>query len=235
MIKIIATLIFKQDISVKTMAVGDQFKNPRVNEKEELANWLTHGLGLLLSIAGFLILIIVPDITNNATKAVSVFVYGPALIFMYASSTLYHAVSSQKLKRKFQIADHSAIYVKIAGTYTPFTLLALKENYGLVLLSSIWGLAGAGVIFKLFFTDKYNLTSTVIYLAMGWLAIVAVKPLFLELTRLEFIFLLAGGLSYTVGVIFFLWEKLAYSHPIWHLFVIAGSAFHYFAILFMII
>lgn len=202
---------------------------------EEIANWLTHGLGLCLSIAGFYILINAIHQDDGYTKMISVTVYGITLILLYVFSTLYHAVKSDKLKRKLQIADHAAIYIKIAGTYTPFSLLTLKDNYGWALLVMIWVLAIAGVIFKFIFSDKYNIASTIIYLIMGWLAIIVIKPLFNNLPLEGFILLAAGGLSYTVGVIFFLWEKLPYSHPIWHIFVMAGSTLHYLSIFLLVV
>jgi hemolysin III len=156
---------------------------------------------------------------------------GIGLILLYTSSTLYHAVRLQKSKKIFQIADHSAIYIKLPAPIL-FSLITLKDNYGWIILIIIWTLAVAGVIFKFFFTDRLNIISTIIYLAMGWLCVVVLKLLFEVLPLNGFIFLAVGGISYTVGVIFFLWEKLLYSHPIWHLFVLGGSIFHYFTILF---
>lgn len=206
-----------------------------MKRREEIANWLTHGIGLCMSIAGVLFMIQTIDADDDIRKIFSIVIYGIALILLYTFSTLYHAVQGSSLKKKFQIADHSAIYIKIAGTYTPFSLLTLKDHYGLLLLAAIWGLAGLGIAFKLIHSAKYNIASTIIYLAMGWLAVVVVDPLFEKLSMEGFIFLLAGGLSYTLGVIFFLWEKLPYSHPIWHLFVLGGSIFHYMAILLFVL
>ncbi len=203
--------------------------------KEEVANWVTHGIGLCLSIAGFIILLTSLEQADHYFKLLSVLIYSCSLILLYTFSTLYHAVSTERLKKKFQIADHAAIYLKIAGTYTPFLLLTIKDSSGQMMLITIWSLTLIGIILKLILGDKYNITSTIIYLGMGWLSILIIKPLYLSLPLNGFIFLTAGGLSYTIGVIFFLWEKLPYSHPIWHLFVMGGSILHYFSILLFVL
>ncbi|MFN3406012.1 MAG: PAQR family membrane homeostasis protein TrhA [Cytophagaceae bacterium] len=202
--------------------------------KEELINWTSHAAGLFLGIAGFFILLYNLSIQDSILKVSGVVVYGLSIIFLYFSSTLYHLISNKKLKRRIKVLDHSAIYIKIAGSYTPFCILIWNQG-GLWLLVLVWAMAIWGVISKVKFKIKNSWLSAVSYLGMGWVAIFAIKPLFDQLEITGFIFLLAGGLSYSFGVIFFLWEKLPYSHSIWHFFVLGGSIFHYLTVLFFIV
>ncbi len=198
---------------------------------EELANTITHGIGLLLSAAGFVVLLVFAIFHGTATHIVACSIYGATLICLYAASTCYHAVISPRAKRALKIFDHSAIYLLIAGTYTPFLLLDLRGAWGWSLFGVVWGLAFAGIIFKFWFVDHFHHVSTVIYLAMGWLVVIAAKPVLAHVPTATLLWVLAGGILYSSGVIFYLWERLPYSHFVWHLFVMAGSACHYVAVL----
>jgi hemolysin III len=198
---------------------------------EELANSLTHGVGLALSIAGFVVLVVLAAMRGSAWRIVSCAVYGSTLICLYTASTLYHSIHSPRLKRVLKICDHSAIYLLIAGTYTPFLLVNLRGSWGWSLFAVIWGLAMAGILFKVWFVEHFSVLSTVVYVLMGWLALVAVKPMLLSIPHSGLLWLLAGGVLYTVGVVFYAWKKVPYNHAIWHGFVLAGSSCHYFAVL----
>ena len=198
---------------------------------EEIANAITHGIGLLLSIAGFVVLLVLAALRGTAWHIVACSIYGATLICLYAASTLYHAVISPRVKRALRIFDHSAIYLLISGTYTPFLLVSLRGPWGWSLFGVIWGLALVGVLFKFWFVERFAILSTAVYIAMGWLVVIAAKPVITHLPLTAIIWLLAGGLAYTGGVIFFAAKRIPYSHAIWHLFVLAGSICHYFAIL----
>lgn len=197
------------------------------SRKEELVNWVSHGMAALASLAGiiFLLFKISPD--SEINKWVSLGIYSFSLVTLYSASAIYHFVRSAKWKNIFRIVDHAAIYIKIAGTYTPFLLLALQDSYGWELFIGMWTLAVAGIIFKFFFINRFNLLSTGIYLAMGWLAIFLIVPLYQSLSSEVFIYLLVGGICFTAGVGFYLWKKLPFGHSIWHVFVIGGSTFHF--------
>jgi hemolysin III len=198
---------------------------------EEIANAITHGIGLLLSIAGFVVLLVLAALRGTAWHIVACSIYGATLICLYTASTLYHAVISPRVKRALRIFDHSAIYLLIAGTYTPFLLVSLRGPWGWSLFGVIWGLALVGVLFKFWFVERFAILSTAVYIAMGWLVVIAAKPVITHLPLTAIIWLLAGGLAYTGGVIFFAAKRIPYSHAIWHLFVLAGSICHYFAVL----
>jgi len=202
---------------------------------EELANSITHGIGLVLSIAGFVVLLVFAILRGGALQIVSCAVYGSTLVGVYAASTLYHALSSSRTKRALKIFDHCAIYLLIAGTYTPFTLVTLRGGWGWSLFAIVWALAMAGIVFKFWFIDHFQILSTALYLAMGWIALIALKPLLSSIPPHGIYWLLAGGLLYSVGVVFFAARRLPFGHAIWHVFVIAGSACHYFAVLFYVI
>lgn len=199
---------------------------------DEWANSLTHGIGLMLSLIGFILLIMNPFQEGDHWKLIIVGVYGGSLILLYAASTLYHAVQRPKLKKVLRIVDHCAIYLLIAGTYTPFTMLLLDEFWGGILFGTVWSLACLGIIFKIFFSHRFMILSTCIYLFMGWLVIIAAEPLVNSLHINGLYWLIAGGLCYTFGVIFFALDKRRFYHAIWHLFVLGGSVCHYFAVLF---
>jgi hemolysin III len=198
---------------------------------EEIANTVTHGIGLLLSIAGFAVLLVFAILRGTAWHVVACSIYGATLICLYSASTLYHAAVSERLKRALRIFDHSAIYLLIAGTYTPFLLLNLRGLWGWSLFGVIWGLAFAGILFKFWFVDHWEHLSTAIYVLMGWLVLIAAKPVLAHVPSTTLLWLVAGGLFYSAGVIFYVWKRLPYSHAVWHVFVLAGSTCHYFAVL----
>jgi hemolysin III len=197
---------------------------------EERLNAITHGIGAALGVTA-LVLLLATCRDCSAVRIVSYSVYGSSLILLYLSSTVYHGVMEEKLKEIFARVDHSAIYLLIAGTYTPFTLITLNGPWGWTIFGIEWGLALAGVIYKVFFyKDSHRGISTALYLAMGWMAIIAIKPLIGALPTGGLIWLGAGGISYSLGVIFYLWDRLPFAHVIWHLFVLGGSICHFFAI-----
>ncbi len=198
---------------------------------EEIAHALTHGVGLAASIAGLVVLVVVAAETRDPWRIVGCAIYGTTLILLYAASTLYHALSRTRARRVLRILDHSAIYLLIAGTYTPFTLVNLRGPWGWTLLGIVWGLAVLGVTSKSVFGTRWPIISTTIYIVMGWTVLVAVKPLLANVPPAGIAWLVAGGVAYTAGVIFFAWERLRYSHAIWHVFVMAGSVFHFVAVL----
>jgi hemolysin III len=202
----------------------------RLHFWEEIANSLTHGAGLVASVIGMVFLVIVAHGQADFTKLIVGTVYGSSLVLLYLASTLYHSFHEPELKHKLKIFDHAAIYVLIAGSYTPFTLFVIKGTWGITMLAIIWALAIAGVVFKLFFVQRFKIFSTILYLTMGWLALFAIQPLFQNLPNEGLFLLVAGGLFYSIGVVFFLWEKLPFSHAIWHLFVLGGSVCHFFAV-----
>lgn len=207
-----------------------QVSTPRLST-EELANSLTHGVGLVLSIAGFATLLSLAVMRGSAWRIVSCAIYGSTLLCLYAASTFYHSIRSCRLKRILKVCDHSAIYLLIAGTYTPFLLVNLRGGWGWSLFAVIWGLAMAGILLKVWFVGHFPALSTTVYLLMGWLALVAFKPMLLRIPISGLLWLLAGGVLYTVGVVFYAWKKVPYNHAIWHGFVLAGSTCHYFAVL----
>ncbi len=194
--------------------------------RQELANAITHGLGTLCGIAATGVLVTLAALRGDVFHIVGAAVFGLTLVLLYSASTLYHAVPSRGAKRKLRIVDHSAIYLLIAGTYTPFTLAGVRGGWGWALFGVIWGLAGAGVVFKLFFTGRFPRVSTAIYLAMGWLVVVAARPVFEALPGATLLWLAIGGLAYTGGVYFYANRRIPYGHAIWHLCVMAGSTAH---------
>jgi hemolysin III len=202
---------------------------------EETINAWTHGLGALLSLAGLVVLVIMAARYGDAWHIVSCSIYGATLVLLFSSSALYHSCRSERAKHICRIIDHASIYLLIAGTYTPFLLVNLRGGWGWSLFGVIWGLALAGIVFQVFFVSRFRVLQTVIYLLMGWLVVIAVKPLLTRVALPGLLWLLAGGLSYTVGALFYLWKKLHYHHAVWHLFVLAGSICHYFAILFYVL
>lgn len=202
-----------------------------IHRLEERYNVLSHGLGVLLSIAGLVIMLIFAAEQGNALKIVCASIYGASLILLYLASTVYHAMRGRAGERKLRLLDHAAIYVLIAGSYTPYTLIGLQYAWGWTIFGVIWGLALLGVLFKLRFGHKYPRLSTWTYLAMGWLIVVAIVPMIERFPPGIWPWIVAGGLSYSVGVIFFTWEGLKYNHAIWHLFVLGGSICHFFGVL----
>ncbi len=202
---------------------------------EEFANRVTHGLGAVLSLAGLVLMVVYSVLHGDAWVITSTAIYGASLVILYSASTLYHSVTSAKWRRLCQKLDHAAIYLLIAGTYTPFTLGPLRGGWGWTLFGIVWGCAVIGVVLKLFFAGKADFLSTIAYLAMGWLVIIAIKPLLAALPAGGLWLLVAGGLCYSVGTIFYLWPKLRFNHAIWHLWVLAGSACHWAAVFFYVV
>lgn len=184
--------------------------------KEEIANAITHGIGFLLSIPALIILVIFASQSGDPWRIISFTVFGISMILLYLSSTLLHSIQVKKIKDFFEIMDHSAIYVLIAGTYTPFVLVALRGGLGWSLFGIVWGLAIAGVVFKFFFVKKFIVLSTIIYVIMGWLIVIGIKPLISFLGTQGFTMLVTGGVLYTVGSIFYVLQKKPYFHAIWH-------------------
>jgi hemolysin III len=222
-------------------AIGDTATAPTIDatpaatgtsglSNEELASAFTSGAGAIAALLGGVVLVAraVPGDGWQLLGAVS---FSLGLALLYLASTLYHAAGNPRVKARLKVFDHCAIYLLIAGTYTPFTLIALRSNVGWWLFATIWSLALSGIVFKLFFTGRFKLLSTLIYVAMGWLGVLAIKPVMAALDGWTFGWMLAGGVAYTVGTAFYLQRTLRYSHAVWHLFVIAGSACHYVAVL----
>ena len=207
---------------------------PEYTIVEERINWMTHGIGTVLSIAGLVVLIVCAAIYGNAWHIVSFSIFGSALIILYTASMLYHSVTRPTAKRVFWILDHSAIFILIAGTYTPFMLVSLRGGWGWSIFGIIWACAILGIILKVFYIGRFEKISVAVYLIMGWLCVIAFKEIISNVSFLSIILLVIGGLSYTLGVIFFAWQKLPYNHALWHLCVLGGSIFHYFAILSML-
>ncbi|MGV8921819.1 MAG: PAQR family membrane homeostasis protein TrhA [Thermomonas sp.] len=198
--------------------------------REELASALTHGLGATAALAGGAVLITLAALHGDGWQLGASIVFGVALLLLYLASTLYHSIHHPVIKGRLKVFDHCAIYVLIAGTYTPFTLIGLRGSVGWWLFATIWALALAGVVFKLFYTGRFKKLSTLIYVAMGWLIMVAAKPMFAALDAWTLGWLIAGGVFYTLGTVFYHRPSMRYSHAIWHLFVIAGSVSHYVAV-----
>jgi hemolysin III len=201
----------------------------RQSTGEEIANSVTHGIGAVLSVAGLVFMVVMAALHGTAWHIVGCAVYGASLVLLYVCSTLYHALPGRRSKRVFQILDHAAIYVLIAGTYTPFTLVTLRGPWGWTLFGLVWTLAVAGTVFKCLFIDRLRILSAAVYISMGWCVVIALHPLLRALPWAGFLWLLAGGLSYTAGVVFFAWKR-KYAHAIWHVFVLAGSVCHYCAV-----
>jgi hemolysin III len=197
---------------------------------EEIANSITHGVGTLLSVAGLALMLVLAASENDAMRIASSIIYGSTLILLFLLSTLYHSFKQHSVKEVLQTLDHCAIYLLIAGTYTPFLLVSLKGAWGYSLMAIIWGLAIFGIVFKIFFRKRFPKISLFTYLAMGWLIVVAATEMITSVPSGGLMLLALGGLVYTVGVIFYVWDRMPYNHAVWHLFVLGGSICHFFAI-----
>jgi len=204
-------------------------------KKEEIAHSITHGIGAILSIAGLVLLIVFASLNGNPWKIISVTIFGLTMLLMYLSSTIVHSLPVGKWKDIFQIFDHSSIYLFIAGTYTPFLLVHLRSSVGCTLFGIVWGIAIIGIIFKVFFVKRFLVLSTIFYIIMGWLIVLVWEPLNQAVHYNGIMLLVIGGILYTIGTIFFIWRKIPYHHVIWHLFVLAGSICHFFAIFYYVI
>lgn len=204
---------------------------PRYTFGEEIANSVTHGIGAALSIAAIIALLACCRQNSDIWRVLGFSIYGISLFALYMASTLYHAVTGDRLKKLFRMLDHSTIFLLIAGTYTPVLLIAMRGAWGWSLFVLIWTMAVAGLIYELFFIDRYKWISLSIYAVMGWLAIIAIKPMMAMLPEGLLQWIIMGGLLYTGGIIFYIWRKLPYHHAIWHLFVLGGSTFHFVGML----
>ncbi|HQQ67670.1 MAG TPA: hemolysin III family protein [Candidatus Cloacimonadota bacterium] len=205
--------------------------SPKQSLKEEVANAITHGIGVGLAIAALVILVVYAARISDTWKVVSFSIYGATMIILFLSSTLYHSFPQPYLKRFFRILDHSSIFLLIAGTYTPVTIGSMRGGWGWTLFGVIWGLTVLGIIMKIFAMSKLKWLSIVVYLMMGWIILIAIKPLVAVVTTEFLIWMLAGGLAYSLGIIFYVARKLPFHHAVWHLFVLAGSICHFFGML----
>jgi hemolysin III len=198
--------------------------------REEIANAVTHGVGAAAALAGAIVLVVLSALRGDPWSIVGTAVFGATMVLLYAASTLYHAVQRPAAKARLKVLDHCAIYLLIAGTYTPFTLVGLRGGWGWSLFGVIWGLAVAGVVFKLFFTGRFPRLSTAIYLGMGWMVVIAAGPMVQRLPGATLALLVAGGVAYTAGTFFYHSRRIPYAHAVWHLFVLAGTTFHALAV-----
>lgn len=199
---------------------------------EEIANAITHGIGALLAVVGAVLLIVFSSMSGDVYKIISYTIFGITLVLLYLGSTLYHSIPNKKAKRVFRIIDHSSIYLLIAGTYTPYVLVCLRDNKkAMGILIMIWIFTILGIVFKSMFINRFEKLSTFIYIFMGWAVVFVVKDLWIAVPHMAILWLVIGGLFYTLGCIFFVWDRMPYNHAIWHLFVIGGSMSHFFSVL----
>jgi len=204
---------------------------PRYTLREEIASSITHGVGVVLAIAGLAVLVAFATLHGNAWHIVGCSIFGAALILCFTTSTLYHSVQIERIKRTLRALDHAAIFLLIAGTYTPFLLVNLRGPWGWSLFAVIWGLTFAGIALRLFLKGRLHGLVVSIYVAMGWIVVVAAQPMLERVGTGGLVLLATGGLAYTAGVAFYKWRRLPYNHFVWHLFVLAGSACHFFAVI----
>ena len=206
----------------------------RYSPGEEIANSISHGIGFLLSLGALSVITVFATLRGSARQVVSCALYGATLVLLYLASTLYHALPGARAKKILKAIDHASIFLLIAGTYTPFLLVSLRGAWGWSLFGVIWGLALAGVVFKIFFAGRFRGLSLALYLGMGWLVIIALRPLLRAVPPAGLIALAAGGLCYTAGVAFYVWPR-RYAHAVWHLFVLAASAAHFAGVMLSVI
>lgn len=207
----------------------------RYSTGEEIANSITHGVGIVLSIAGLAVMAAFASLFGSAWHIVSCSIYGATQILLYTASTLYHSIPLPRAKAVLRHLDHSAIFIFIAGTYTPFTLVNLRGAWGWTLFAIVWTVALVGILLQGHLIRQKALITVLPYIAMGWIMIIGVKPMLTSVAPGGLTLLLAGGLAYMFGCIFYVWRRIPYHHAIWHVFVLAGSACHYFAVLFYVI
>lgn len=217
------------------MTVTTSAAIPRYSFGDELASSVIHGIGIVLSIAGLAVLVAFAALHGNALTVVACAVFGTSLVLLYTASTLYHSVSLVAAKPALRTLDHIAIYVLIAGTYTPFTLIALPGAWGWSLFTAVWTLALLGSALELGLLRRYHKLAVLLYVGMGWIGMIAFEPLSRHLQVGGIALLIGGGLAYTLGVPFYLWRKLPYHHTLWHVFVLAGSVLHFLAVLLYVI
>ncbi|AIQ53367.1 MULTISPECIES: PAQR family membrane homeostasis protein TrhA [Paenibacillus] len=201
------------------------------SRREEVANAITHGIGTVLSVAALVLLVVYASLEGTAWHVVSFSIYGTTMLLLYLNSTLVHSLREGKAKDLFEFFDHSSIYLFIAGTYTPFLLVAIRGPLGWSLFGIVWGVALFGVAFKAFFVKKFLFMSTIFYIAMGWLIVIAWSPLSAAVAGGGMALLMTGGILYTLGTIFYVWRGFPFHHAVWHIFVLAGSVTHFFAVL----
>lgn len=213
----------------------EHFRSPQspaeIFSAEDIANSVSHGVGLGMSIAGLALLVVVAAMNGDTVHVVSAAIYGATLVILFGASTVYHSMTRPGPRRILRVIDHSAVYLLIAGTYTPFTLVTLSGTLGWVLFAVVWSMALIGVLYKIFWFGRFKGLSMALYLVMGWSIVVAIKPLAEALDLGGIILVIVGGVLYTVGVIFYGWEKLFFNHAIWHFFVLAAAVCHYLAVL----
>ena len=202
---------------------------------EEIAHAVTHGIGILLSVAGLALLVTFASLNGDVWHITSCSIYGATLVLLYTASTLYHGIPMPRAKRLLRRFDHAAIFLLIAGTYTPFTLVNLRGGWGWTLFGLVWGIAVLGILLEFFRDKRLKWLSLSLYLGLGWLVMIAVKPLIDAVETGGLVLLLAGGLCYSLGVIFYVWKRMAYHHAVWHLFVMAGSVLHFFSVFFYVV
>lgn len=208
---------------------------PNYTKAEEIMNAVTHGIGIALSIAGLVILVVFAALYGDAWKVVASSIYGASMIVLYTASTLYHSFSKTKAAKKLNMFDHISIYYLIAGSYTPFMLVNLRGAWGWSIFGVIWACAITGTILKIIYGHNFRKVSTIIYLAMGWMILIAIYPFVKNVELGGVIYLALGGLAYSLGVIFYKWKSLPFNHAIWHLFVLAGTILQFFAVLFYVV
>ncbi len=211
------------------------FAHHRFSRGEEIAHAVTHGLGAVGSIAGLVLLVLRAAAADSTRLLVGVGVYGAALVTLYCASTLYHALATTRAGRVFQLLDHGAIYLLIAGSYTPFCLIALGGGWGWSLFGLAWGLAILGMVYEVALGRPWRRLSLLFYLALGWLAVIAARPLAAVLPPPALLLLGLGGVAYSGGAVFYAWRAFPYHHAVWHLFVVAGSALHYLCVLWYVV
>ncbi len=217
------------DLDPKAMTSPETVQNIH-HRIEEWLNSATHGLGALLSVIGTVVLIVAASQLGDVWKIVSFSIFGASLIMLYMASALYHGIRQPKLRAVFKTLDHCAIFLLIAGTYTPFLLVNMRGTTGWTLFAIIWSLAITGVVLKIIFKNRFKLARVGIYVAMGWLITVASSDLVASLSETALYLTIAGGVAYTAGVVFYLADRIPYMHAVWHLFVIGGSALHFSAV-----
>lgn len=202
--------------------------------QEEFANSVSHGIGVLFSVVGITLLVTFSVLNGTAIHIVSCSIFGTSILLLYTVSTLYHAVQDPTVKAWLRTLDHIGIYILIAGTYTPFLLLSVQGFLGWLFFGIIWGLTAFGIVFKIFYTNRFKKASLILYLSMGWLAIFIIRPLLENLSNPILFLIAAGGISYTLGTIFYMKPKMKFAHTIWHLFVLGGTTLHFIAIMYLI-
>ena len=202
---------------------------------EERINIYSHALGILLSIIGLIMLVMRASDQEGLLPVLSSVVFGLSMILLYSASTIYHSSREPELRNRLRVVDHTSIYLLIAGTYTPFALITLHGNTGWIIFGTAWGIASIGIVLKLFFTGRFNILSTVMYVVMGWIILFAAKPLIQNLPTEGLMWLLAGGVSYTLGAVIYSIKKIKYNHAIFHLFVLMGSFCHFISVYFYVL